>query len=183
MVRLFYEDLTDTEIQYSKKSVINNIFYFVVLSSFILHPSSFSYAFCFDEAGQKYGISPVLLECIAKTESNLDPKATNKNKNGSVDIGLMQVNSFWIKSLGFDGDRLLNDCCYNTMAGAQILRQCIDRHGYTWEAVGCYNAVSPDKKKAYSWKIFRQLKQADKPAIRQTPSSLSFRAWDRGEMP
>ena len=149
-------------------------------------------AFCFEEAGQKYGISPVLLECIAKTESNLDPKATNINKNGSIDIGLMQVNSYWIKPLGFDRDRLLNDCCYNTMAGAQILRQCIDRHGYTWEAVGCYNATSLDKKKNYSWKIFRQLKAED---ARQRVkgeglktntilnSSLTFRARDRGEMP
>ncbi len=166
------------------------LYFFVVLSTFILQPSSFSFAFCFDEAGQKYGISPVLLECIAKTESNLDPKATNKNKNGSFDIGLMQVNSYWIKTLGFDRDRLLNDCCYNTMAGAQILRQCIDQHGYTWEAVGCYNAASPDKKKAYSWKIFRQLKTEDarqraKGEGLKAPlnSSLTFRARDKGEIP
>lgn len=139
-------------------------------------------AFCFDEAGQKYAISPVLLESIARTESNLDQKATNLNRNGSVDIGLMQVNSFWIRTLGFDRDRLLNDGCYNTMAGARILRQCIDSYGYTWEAVGCYNAASLDKKKSYSWKIFRRLKQAsrqaDKTANQQAPSSLSFRVRD-----
>lgn len=144
-------------------------------------------AFCFEDAGKKYAISPLLLECIAKTESHLDPTATNKNRNGSVDIGLMQVNSYWITKLGLDGDRLITDSCYNTMAGARILSQCIDRHGYTWEAVGCYNAVSMNKKTAYSWKIFHQLKaegrrlksisnkQEIKPA---DSSSLTFKARD-----
>jgi soluble lytic murein transglycosylase-like protein len=142
-------------------------------------------AFCFEDAGKKYAISPMLLECIARTESNLDPTATNKNKNGSVDIGLMQVNSYWIRILGLDRDRLITDACYNTMAGALILRQCIDRHGYTWEAVGCYNAISMDKKTAYSWKIFRQLKSerrrqksVDATLGKDLHSSLFFRAWD-----
>ena len=53
---------------------------------------------------------------------------------------------------------LLNDPCLNTMTGASILRQCIDRHGYSWEAVGCYNAMSRDKKVTYAWKIFHQLR-------------------------
>ncbi|MBF0558687.1 MAG: lytic transglycosylase domain-containing protein [Nitrospirae bacterium] len=144
-------------------------------------------AFCFQDAGQKYAISPVLLESIAKAESNFDPKAINRNKNGSVDMGLMQVNSFWIKPLGLDINKLMGDSCYNTMAGARILRQCIDRHGYSWEAVGCYNAVSINKKKTYSWRIFRQLKsenrmiKADENRQKtdmQGTSSLSFRAWD-----
>ena len=141
------------------------------------------YAFCFDEAGKKYAISPVLLECIARTESHLDPKAENKNRNGSVDIGLMQVNSYWIKTLALDKERLITDACYNTMTGALILRQCIDRYGYSWEAVGCYNAVSQDKKAAYSWKIFRQLKaegrQKAKLKSPMAASSLYFRSWDR----
>ncbi len=44
------------------------------------------------------------------------------------------------------------------MTGASILRQCIDRYRYTWEAVGCYNAMSADKKVNYAWKVFNQLK-------------------------
>lgn len=125
----------------------------------------------------------MLLECIAKIESRLDAEAINRNKNGSIDIGLMQVNSYWIKTLGLDRQRLTTDACYNTMVGASILKQCIDRHGYTWEAIGCYNAVSMDKKTAYSWKIFRQLKaEGRQKAKLKSPmptSSLYFRSWDR----
>jgi soluble lytic murein transglycosylase-like protein len=49
--------------------------------------------FCFEDAGNKYGINPILLESIARVESNLNPKAINKNTNGTSDIGLMQINS------------------------------------------------------------------------------------------
>ncbi|MDI6890539.1 MAG: lytic transglycosylase domain-containing protein, partial [Thermodesulfovibrionales bacterium] len=54
--------------------------------------------------------------------------------------------------------RLLSDPCYNVMTGARILRLCIDKHGYTWEAVGCYNAVSRQKRIGYSWKVYKELK-------------------------
>lgn len=114
--------------------------------------------FCFEDAGKTYGINPVLLKSIARVESNLNPKAMNKNQNGSIDIGLMQINSFWIKTLGLDSGRLISEPCYNTMIGARVLKQCIDRYGYTWEAVGCYNATSTPKRVRYSWKIFNSLK-------------------------
>lgn len=114
--------------------------------------------FCFEDAGKTYGINPVLLKSIARIESNLNPKAMNKNQNGSIDIGLMQINSFWIKTLGLDSGRLISEPCYNTMIGAKVLKQCIDRYGYTWEAVGCYNATSTPKRVRYSWKIFNSLK-------------------------
>jgi soluble lytic murein transglycosylase-like protein len=125
-----------------------------------IHYSLFTnvYAFCFEEAGKEYGINPSLLKSIAQIESNLNPKAMNKNQNGSIDIGLMQINSFWIKTLGLDSNKLVSDPCYNTMIGAKVLKQCIDRYGYTWEAVGCYNATSTPKRVKYSWKIFNNLK-------------------------
>lgn len=127
-------------------------------------------AFCFEDAGNRYGINPTLLESIAKVESNLNPKAMNNNTNGTSDIGLMQINSAWLKSIGANANDLLNDACLNTMTGARILRHCIDRHGYGWEAVGCYNAMSRDKKVIYAWKVFNRLKDAQgKPIKNRLP--------------
>lgn len=40
------------------------------------------------------------LFCIAKLESNLDPYAINFNRNGTFDIGLLQINSLWQKICG-----------------------------------------------------------------------------------
>jgi len=50
----------------------------------------------------------------------------------------MQINSRWQKVLGKRWQYVSN-ACYNVMVGAWILRQCIDRFGYTWDAVACYH--------------------------------------------
>lgn len=130
--------------------------------------SGMASAFCFEDAGSSYSLSPRLLESIAAIESGMNPAARNQNRNGSTDFGLMQVNSYWIKAAGLDRERLVMDACYNTQAGARVLRGCIDRYGYTWEAVGCYNATSVDKRKNYAWKVYRQLVTAEKRKQRTT---------------
>ncbi|MBN2654905.1 MAG: lytic transglycosylase domain-containing protein [Nitrospirae bacterium] len=114
-------------------------------------------AFCFEDAAKTNNLSPELLKGIAQVESGMNQKAVNINRNGSQDLGLMQINTFWIKPLSLDRQRLITDACYNTMTGASILKKCINRHGYTWKAVGCYNAVSEPKQQAYSWKIYKAL--------------------------
>ena len=130
----------------------------IFVLSLILRSVS-AHAFCFDEAGRANNISYDLLESIARVESGLNSKALHVNRNGTTDLGLMQINSAWIDPMHLNREELIADPCYNVMAGARILRQCIDKHGYTWEAVGCYNAKSKGKRVGYSWKIFRELKK------------------------
>jgi soluble lytic murein transglycosylase-like protein len=119
-------------------------------------------AFCFEDAGKQYGIPYQLLKSIAGIESNMNPGAFNVNRNGSFDVGLMQINSFWIKTWGLNKDELISNPCYNVMIGANILKKCIDRYGFNWEAVGCYNANNLQKKMNYSWKIFQNLRNREK---------------------
>ena len=114
-------------------------------------------AFCFDEAARVYGVNPNLLKGIASIESNNNPSAINHNNNGTRDLGIMQINSSWIKPMGLDQQELLENPCYNVMTGAKILKKCVERHGYTWEAIGCYNAVNPSMRVKYSWKVFNEL--------------------------
>lgn len=102
-------------------------------------------ATCWSQAGERYGIEPTLLQAIAITESGLDPSAMNHNNDGSYDIGLMQINSRnlpALKKYQISQRRLLNDPCLSVMTGAWILASFMRRHGYSWEAVGAYNAGS-----------------------------------------
>lgn len=98
-----------------------------------------SWAFCFEYAGEYYGISPDLLKAIAYVESRYDTQAVGVNGNGSRDYGLMQVNSSWADVFGRRWPSVTGDPCYNVMAGAWVLSRCIDRFGPDWKAVGCYN--------------------------------------------
>lgn len=93
---------------------------------------------CFDDAGQMYNIAPSLLMAIAKTESDFRADAKNTNTNGTEDRCHMQINSFWKKHMQGDWE-YLSDPCYCTKVGAWVLSQCINRYGYTWDAVACYN--------------------------------------------
>ncbi len=131
-----------------------------------------SEAFCFEEAGKVHNVSSELLMSIARVESGLNSKAVNTNKNGSTDLGLMQINSAWVDAMSLNREGLISNPCYNVMTGANILRQCIDRNGYTWEAVGCYNAKSKGKRVGYSWKIFRELKKEKARKVAKDKGSL-----------
>lgn len=117
-----------------------------------------AYPFCFDEAGGMYGINPLILRSIAKVESNFAPGVINKNSNGTFDVGLMQINTIWRPILGEERWKYLGDACYNTKAGAWILATCINKYGYNWKAIGCYNSQTPEKSEAYARKVFGHLK-------------------------
>lgn len=117
---------------------------------------------CWDEAAARYRVSSALLYAIAKTESSLNPRAVGRNANGSRDIGLMQINSAWLPKLAKYGitERDLFEPCISIHVGAWVLAHNIYRYGYTWEAVGAYNAVTPRKRSAYVRKVQRNLAHA-----------------------
>ena len=105
------------------------------------------FAFCFNEAGNHYNVSPDLLRAIATVESNLNPNAINENKNNvgevvSRDYGLMQINSIWFDKLSdFNvNDQNVYDPCFNVSLGAWVLSANFASHGYNWNSVGAYNA-------------------------------------------
>lgn len=123
---------------------------------------------CWDEAAARYRVSSELLYAIARTESALDPQAVGRNRNGTRDIGLMQINSAWLPTLAAHGigERDLFDPCTSIHVGAWILAGNVQRLGYTWDAVGAYNAANPASRRAYVDKVRRHLRSADDSAHR-----------------
>lgn len=120
---------------------------------------------CWEEAAARYGVNAHLLYAIARTESNLNPRALNRNKNGSVDVGLMQINSRWfpmLRKYGVSEEQLL-DPCTSIHVGAWVLAQNMQRMGNSWEAVGAYNARDPVLRQRYAGKVYRNIP----PAARQ----------------
>ncbi|KWN05721.1 lytic transglycosylase [Burkholderia territorii] len=125
----------------------------------------FAQADCLDDAATFQKVSVSLLRGIAQVESGMNPNAVNTNTNGTVDIGLMQINSTWLPTLAREGitRESLFDACTNAYVGAWILSQNIRQLGANWNAIGAYNAASPDKRLAYARKVYD--------AIRTMPDS------------
>ena len=105
-------------------------------------------ATCWDEAGRGYGIDPLLLKAIAWKESRGWTGAVGpKLRDGNRALGLMQINTIHLPSLGRFGIRRehLFDACTSQKVGAWVLADCIQRFGQTWKAVGCYYAGPASK--------------------------------------
>ena len=110
-------------------------------------------ATCFEKAGQLHKVNPQLLCAIAWVESSGNPQAMNLghiNRTGSIDIGLMQVNSSHLANLSKwkIGKEQLTDACVSAHVGAWLLSDNFKRLGQGWEAVGAYNAACSQLKGA-----------------------------------
>ena len=116
-----------------------------------------SHAYCFEEAGARYGVDPKMLKAIAKVESNMDSTVISKpNSNGTRDIGLMQINEVHLPLLakfGITKETLLKDACVNVNVGAWVLSQGVKKNGNTWKAVGSYNSGNPVYQQIYAEKV------------------------------
>lgn len=114
---------------------------------------------CWEEAANRFGVNVHLLYAIGKTESNFNPSAIGRNKNGTYDIGVMQINSWWLPTLRKYGieEKDLSDPCTNIHVGAWVLAQNIQRMGNSWDAVGAYNARDPELRIKYARKVYRNI--------------------------
>lgn len=130
-------------------------------------------AFCFQEAGSRYHIDPLLLRSIATVESQLNPQAIGQNRDSrgrptSKDYGLMQINARQIPQLRALGiihsERdLLNNSCLNVEIGAWILARHLQHCGVNWQCLGSYNAGFADdgyeRRMRYARKVYARYRR------------------------
>ena len=116
-------------------------------------------AACFSEASDRYGVPKQLLVAIARHESGGRVTAINHNRNGTRDIGLMQINSAWLPLLVRHGlsEKDLYDPCVNVLVAAWILSNNFQRLGYNTQGLGAYNAATPWKRERYARQILQSL--------------------------
>jgi soluble lytic murein transglycosylase-like protein len=118
---------------------------------------------CFHASAQKYRVPVDLLLAIAQTESSFKPNAVGKNKGSNTeDVGVMQINTSWLPKLGREFGlkrHHLYEPCTNIDVGAWVLAHNFVQFGYTWNAVGAYNAKSPDKRVIYVRKVTKNLEK------------------------
>lgn len=133
---------------------------------------------CFNEAGRTYKVPPMILQAIAWVESRYDRNAENYNTNGSIDMGVMQINSLWLEPLAEYGieTRHLYNACFNINVAAWILRKQINEVGYNWQAVAHYHSRTPERGENYARKVARvyfALKRQQEELLQATPQQAA----------
>lgn len=121
-------------------------------------------AFCWNEAAARYHINASVLQSIGQHESGLKSTAINRNNNGTVDVGVMQINSIHFAELQSYGivPSALWEPCTNVMVGAFLLAKSIKKYGNTWEAVGAYHSRTPSLKERYALQVYRVFSRQEK---------------------
>ena len=117
----------------------------------------------FVDAGEQYGVPPLLLKNIAKIESNLNPNAICINKNGTKDYGLMQINTIHLKRLNKQygvTEQMLMEPKINIYAGAQLLSKIIHQHGFNFESIGRYHSNTEEFKKKWNGRLTKELSKS-----------------------
>ena len=122
-------------------------------------------------AGVESGFSPWVLN-IEGQPFRFDSKEKALEKAGeawaagrSFDLGLMQVNSQWLRRFGISPEAAL-DPLANVYFGSWILKQEIDRHGDIRAAIGAYHSPTPARASQYADQVMEALKRGPQPAGR-----------------
>lgn len=100
---------------------------------------------CIVPASQFHGVNAFILRAILRVESGLKPGAIGKNGNGTVDVGIGQMNSMHFPALAKFGvgPEQLKNACIGTYVAAWHLKKGIAAHGNTWEAIARYHSGTP----------------------------------------
>jgi soluble lytic murein transglycosylase-like protein len=114
---------------------------------------------CLMPAAQRHGVNPHILRAILQVESGMRPHVVNRNRNGSIDVGMAQINSIHFRELsqwGITPDRLL-DPCVATHVAAWHLKRVMLVHGNTWFGVAAYHSVTPVHNLRYQGLVRQEL--------------------------
>lgn len=100
---------------------------------------------CVAPAARYHHVDARVLRAILRVESSLRPGAINRNANGTIDVGIGQINSIHFQRLKKHGvtPELLQDACIGTYVAASILADVMAANGNTWEGVARYHSASP----------------------------------------
>lgn len=131
---------------------------------------------CWNEAATRYNIDVALLYAVARVETGARTGVVARNTDGSYDIGVMQINSWWLPKLakvGITAHMLRDNACLNVKVGAWILAQSIKDYGLNWRGVGAYNARSDSKRAIYARKVATELRKVRAEYAAAQPSTDS----------
>lgn len=141
-------------------------------------------AACLLLAAQTYSVPPAVLVGILQVEGGRIGQAVGPNKNGSYDLGPMQINTIWLPKLAkYWGVNqatakkwVRDDPCTNMGVSAWILRRHMNETGSLSRAIAYYHSRTPTVGNAYKNRVIVAMRRngliKGSKTAPSTPSSL-----------
>jgi len=114
---------------------------------------------CVGQAAAFHRVNADILHAIILVESDGRPSVVNRNRNGTLDIGMAQINSIHLPELsryGIQAEHLFDECVAAFVAAWHYGRQ-VRRLGNTWQAIGAYHSRTPQHNQRYQRLVFERL--------------------------
>lgn len=123
------------------------------------------FAACLMTAAQNYALPPAVLIGILHVEGGKVGQQV-RNRNGSYDLGPMQINTLWVPVLAKEWNVSYNtakrwirdDPCTNVNVAAWILRKNLDETKSMSRAIAWYNSRTPHIGYKYRKKVLAAMK-------------------------
>lgn len=119
----------------------------------------------------KYGVPVEVPLIISHTESRFNPKATNKNKDGSTDRGCMQINGR-AHPEAFAAPEDAFNALQNVDYGLRFLAQLYRETGDWRRAMRTFHSRTPDKQAKYEQHLNRSAIALDKEGLSQMIANI-----------
>jgi soluble lytic murein transglycosylase-like protein len=127
-----------------------------------------AFAACLMIAAQSYEVPPAVLYGIQKVEGGKVGQQVGPNKNGTYDLGPMQINTLWVpvlsKHWGISEAEtfhlIKNDPCTNVNVAAWILRNNLEETGSLARSIAFYHSRTPHIGQRYKKKVINAMRKS-----------------------
>lgn len=124
---------------------------------------------CLYVAAENYGVPVAIVLAVKKTEGGKIGDVIGPNKDGSYDLGPMQINTWWwgehdnsLSKFGITQESVANDFCQNVAVGSWILSLNYGAYGNWADAISAYNQGSPSAASySYLRRVFNNLESVN----------------------
>lgn len=111
---------------------------------------------CINQAAVTYHVPATLILAIMIQEHGRNAQAV-RNKNGTYDLGILQINTRWLPVLaryGYTRNDIQYDPCKNIMVGSWILAKSLAQGHTLWSGIGNYHSHTPEHNQSYRKNIY-----------------------------
>lgn len=116
---------------------------------------------CLNRAAVVHHVPAMVILSVIKMENAKNGEASI-NKNGTVDYGVMQINSVWLPKIagyGYSKDDIQYNACKNVFVGTWILSQSIAESKNLWVGIGNYHSHTFSHNLDYRNSIYKRYKK------------------------